>query len=247
MSKKLDCRLKINKSKKSCLKNKQKNKTKVAYNNLQKVLTTRINEIMDKEEKINNLQKQKAKKLNKTTKSSKSSKLKKSTKKSTKKSIKSKNLKRKPCPKGSRRNSITGRCRKVKSNKTNKSNKLNKSNKSNKLKKSDKKSTKIECYPEFVTIYPSGKSDKKYMAIFTNNDKSKVKTIHFGAYGMSDYTTHKDKDRKERYLNRHKKRENWNKCDTAGALSRWLLWNKPTLKDSFKDYAKKFNLKYRLK
>ena len=43
------------------------------------------------------------------------------------------------------------------------------------------------------------------MAIFTNNDKSRKKTVHFGANGMSDYTIHKDKDRMKRYLNRHKK------------------------------------------
>ena len=28
-----------------------------------------------------------------------------------------------------------------------------------------------------------------------------MKTTHFGAAGMSDYTKHKDKARKERYLN----------------------------------------------
>ena len=77
------------------------------------------------------------------------------------------------------------------------------------------------------------------MAIFTNNDKSKKKTVHFGAKGMSDYTIHKDKDRMKRYLNRHKKRENWEQCDTAGALSRWVLWNKTSLQCSIKNYKKK--------
>ena len=81
------------------------------------------------------------------------------------------------------------------------------------------------------------------MAIFTNDKLKKTKTIHFGADGMSDYTIHKDKDRMNRYLNRHRKRENWEQCDTAGALSRWILWNKPTLEGSIKDYKKKFKLK----
>ena len=30
---------------------------------------------------------------------------------------------------------------------------------------------------------------------------------------------------------------------TAGSLSRYILWNKPTLKGSISDYRKRFNLK----
>jgi hypothetical protein len=36
--------------------------------------------------------------------------------------------------------------------------------------------------------------------------------------------------------------ENWNKPDTRGALARWVLWNKPTLKESIDDFKKRFNL-----
>jgi hypothetical protein len=36
--------------------------------------------------------------------------------------------------------------------------------------------------------------------------------------------------------------EHWNKPTTPGALSRWVLWNKPSFKESVKDYKKKFNL-----
>ena len=39
------------------------------------------------------------------------------------------------------------------------------------------------------------------------------------------------------------KRENWNKCDTAGALSRWILWNKTSRKGSENSFKKKFKLK----
>ena len=120
---------------------------------------------------------------------------------------------------------------------------IKKSTKKNQVKKSNICSVLIKCFINKVFIKKSDKSDKKYMAIFINNDNTKKKIIHFGANGMSDYTIHKDKERKERYLNRHRKRENWNQCDTAGALSRWILWNKPTLKDSIKDYKKKFKLK----
>lgn len=91
------------------------------------------------------------------------------------------------------------------------------------------------------TLKKSKKSAKKYDAVF-ETEEGREKTISFGAAGMSDFTIHKDESRKERYLNRHKKNENWEKPDTAGALSRWILWNKKTLKASLKDYKNKFNL-----
>lgn len=91
-----------------------------------------------------------------------------------------------------------------------------------------------------VVIKKSTNSAKKYMAIFYQDGK-KIKTTHFGAAGMSDYTKHKNKSRKKRYMNRHRSRENWNNHMSAGALSRWILWNKPTLKASIDDYKKKFN------
>lgn len=93
-----------------------------------------------------------------------------------------------------------------------------------------------------VVIKPSTRKGKKFMAIFTDGDK-KVKTTFFGAAKSSDFTINKDPKRKERYLDRHRKREDWNAYMTAGALSRWLLWNLPTLKASIADYKKRFKLK----
>ena len=92
-----------------------------------------------------------------------------------------------------------------------------------------------------VVIKKSTNGKKKYMAIFYKDGK-KIKTTHFGAAGMSDYTKHKNKTRKRRYMTRHKKRENWNNYKSAGSLSRYILWNKPTLKESISDYKRKFNL-----
>ena len=91
-----------------------------------------------------------------------------------------------------------------------------------------------------VIIKKSPKEGKKMVAIFYEDNKKK-KTIHFGAEGMSDYTKHRDDERKKRYLKRHKKRENWNDPMTAGSLSRFILWNKPTLKASIADYKRRFN------
>ena len=93
-----------------------------------------------------------------------------------------------------------------------------------------------------VEIKPSTSKGKKYTAIFYDGDK-KVKTTHFGSAGMSDYTKNKDPERKQRYLDRHRSNENWNDKFSAGALSRWVLWNKTSLSASIADYKSKFNLK----
>lgn len=92
-----------------------------------------------------------------------------------------------------------------------------------------------------VVIKPSTNKEKKYMAIFYDGDK-KVKTTHFGQKGADDYTITKNEERKNAYISRHKTRENWNDYKSAGALSRWILWNKPTLEASINNYKKKFNL-----
>ncbi len=92
-----------------------------------------------------------------------------------------------------------------------------------------------------VTFKPSTQEGKKYMAVFYDGTK-KVKTTHFGAAGMSDYTKHKDKARKQRYLNRHRANEHWSDYMSAGSLSRYILWNKPTLTASKADYKKRFGL-----
>jgi hypothetical protein len=36
--------------------------------------------------------------------------------------------------------------------------------------------------------------------------------------------------------------ENWKDPTSAGALSRWILWNKPTFKASLADYKRRFGL-----
>ena len=93
-----------------------------------------------------------------------------------------------------------------------------------------------------VIIKKSTNKNKKYMAIFYDNSGKKIKTTHFGAAGMSDFTKHKDAERKKLYLKRHKKNEKWNDFMTAGSLSRWILWNKPSLKESINDYKLRFSL-----
>jgi hypothetical protein len=94
----------------------------------------------------------------------------------------------------------------------------------------------------YVNITKSTRQGKKMMAIFYDEAKKKVKTTHFGASGYEDYTGHQDLQRKQNYLARHTN-ENWNDYMTAGSLSRWILWGKPSLSASIDDYVRRFKLK----
>lgn len=87
-------------------------------------------------------------------------------------------------------------------------------------------------------LTPSKKATKKYdiTEVTTNNN------ISFGAKGYSDYTIHNDPKRKDSYIKRHQANEDWDDLNKAGAWSRYLLWNKPTLEESIKDMQKRFNI-----
>ena len=74
-----------------------------------------------------------------------------------------------------------------------------------------------------IVITPSDKADKKFEARIDGR-----KSVYFGQAGASDFTIHKDPMRKNRYLDRHSKNEDWHNYNTAGFYSRWLLWNKET-------------------
>jgi len=93
-----------------------------------------------------------------------------------------------------------------------------------------------------VDIKKSTRNGKKMMAIFYDGD-TKVKTIHFGDSNYSDYTIHKDEARRQRYIDRHKSSEDWGNPMTAGTLSLYILWSKPTISAGIADYKRIFNFK----
>ena len=94
-----------------------------------------------------------------------------------------------------------------------------------------------------VVISKSTNKNKKYDVVVDG------KKISFGAATYSDYTIHKDPERKERYIARHKTNEDWNKSGikTAGYWSKHLLWSKDTLQKSIDDISKKHNLNIKMK
>ena len=61
----------------------------------------------------------------------------------------------------------------------------------------------------------------------------------------SYFTKHKDKERKERYVDRHIENEDWTKSGIKadGWMSKHVLWNKPTLHASVADKGFKNTVK----
>lgn len=85
------------------------------------------------------------------------------------------------------------------------------------------------------------KWEAKFLTVGSNNKVQSRKTIHFGATGYKDYTTGATEEQRKAYLARHAKdpREH----DTAGNLSREILWGKSkSMKENIKSYKSKFNM-----
>lgn len=96
---------------------------------------------------------------------------------------------------------------------------------------------------KFLGLSRSTDPDKKYMAKFEVDGRER--TTHFGQAGAKDYTTHSKMDREARkrsYDARHRPTEDWSDPTSAGALAKFILWNKPTISASLADYKRRFNL-----
>lgn len=94
-----------------------------------------------------------------------------------------------------------------------------------------------------VSIGPSSRKGKKHVAVFVEEttEGPKELKVHFGAEGMEDYIIHKDDERKRLYLARTK-HQDVSYAASPATLSRFILWNKPTMKESVEDYKKKFGV-----
>jgi hypothetical protein len=75
--------------------------------------------------------------------------------------------------------------------------------------------------------------NKRFIATFTNG-----KTTKFGQSNpkIGTYIDHNDKTLKRNYIKRHLRDLNTNDYTRAGYLSLFLLWDKPTLKESITTY-----------
>jgi hypothetical protein len=93
--------------------------------------------------------------------------------------------------------------------------------------------------PRFY-IEPSQTGNYKYNALFVRGDGS-MKTVRFGDRRYQDFLQHGNTERRQNYLTRHRAREDWSDPETAGSLSRWILWgDSKKLEDNIKAFKTRF-------
>jgi hypothetical protein len=94
---------------------------------------------------------------------------------------------------------------------------------------------------------PSSRPSKKLAAIFLDGDGGS-KTVHFGGAGYGDFTTHWARDRqsarskRKQYIRRHSVHEDWGQPAAAGTLSRYILWEKPTVREAVRAFKRRFGV-----
>ena len=100
---------------------------------------------------------------------------------------------------------------------------------------------------KFLKLQTPNNDKYKYEAVFINLETNKEKKVPFGAAGYNDYTIYyktKGKEEadkhKERYIKRHDKREDFEDAITAASLSRYVLWQEPTIGAGLRYYLKRF-------
>jgi ABC-type maltose transport system permease subunit len=101
-----------------------------------------------------------------------------------------------------------------------------------------------------IKVTPSNKPLKKYEAVFSNG-----KSVHFGLKGSNTYLDNANKRprtlneplsaankiKRENYLNRHKKNENWKDPYSKGALSAFITWGNTTnLQNNINEFNRRF-------
>ena len=74
-----------------------------------------------------------------------------------------------------------------------------------------------------VRLSRSPQDGKRLVAKFPD------KTIHFGSSAGQAFVDHKDPKIRSAWLARHRVSADFADYRTAGALARWILWEKPTI------------------
>lgn len=93
-----------------------------------------------------------------------------------------------------------------------------------------------------VKIEKSDRPGKKWMAVF-EQDTGRMKTTHFGAAGMNDFTLTGDKEARARYRTRHAKDLNTGDPTRAGFLSYHILWgNSKNMDTNITAFKRTFHL-----
>lgn len=100
-----------------------------------------------------------------------------------------------------------------------------------------------------MIIEVSGRKQKKLAATFADGQK-----VHFGGRGCADFIQYSRRDgpavaraKRRAYLARHGAKERWDDPRAPSTLSRYILWEKPTLAGALAAYKKRFGFTARLR
>ena len=86
-----------------------------------------------------------------------------------------------------------------------------------------------------MQIIPSTVKGKRYTAVFSNGRR-----ISFGQPGATTFADGAPPAKRAAYIARHRPNEDWNNPYTAGALSRWLLWEEPGIEKALEAFRERF-------
>ena len=85
--------------------------------------------------------------------------------------------------------------------------------------------------------------DKKRLIAFFIMKNGKTKKVKFGMYkSAGTFSDGATQEKRNQYISRHQKRENWNDIFSAGSLSRFVLWEFRSNNDIEKFYNRKFKI-----
>ena len=88
----------------------------------------------------------------------------------------------------------------------------------------------------YIIISPSTNLNKKYKAVINGK-----KTIHFWHSSYDNFTTHNDPKRRDNYIARTSKQDHSKQNIASPAwMSRFILWEKPTLKGAVESANKTY-------
>ena len=94
--------------------------------------------------------------------------------------------------------------------------------------------------PTQAVLAKSWRMNKKWVVLMPDTSP-----IHFGDVRYADYLLHNDDERKRRYLQRHQ-HQDWMNPRTASFWSRFVSWNKPTLRESLREIKRIFDIDVKL-
>ena len=100
-----------------------------------------------------------------------------------------------------------------------------------------------------VGVEQSPRRHAKLCATFQDTS-GKVTRVHFGRLGCKDFIVYSRElppamaaQKRAAYIARHSSgREDWSRPDTPGSLSRFILWEKPTLQASIAAFKRRFKV-----